>query len=264
MEPPKNGKKPTPETIDSSIEELNKYLAKLKKERIATQKSENILFQRSKILTTEKSKAEKLLELNTKNQKNHEEIRILMQKHKNLIHDKKVKDKKNLEIQKSKNSNMKNEIDNTLRTWKTNVSSKNKKKADKAKNERDEIENEINKSKERFSDSNKGKHDRVQSEHAQKEEENKNNEYLKKLDLKKKLEETIKKEMALKSNLLEKINEHNKKNEKILEEINNYNVDIRKNSSNTRWDFLRRSFKPRSKTPRVTQSLRLNGKSKKI
>ena len=253
----KNGQ-PTPSEIDASLEELSKNLAKIKKERLDVEKREKILYQRNKILLEEKNKVKNQLDQNVKSQKSFEKIRVNMQKHKDLMNDKKKTDEKNLELQKGKNSEIKKKISNTLKNWKSNLTSKNKKEAEKAKDERAYHESEINKDKEKFEGTNKGKHDRVLTAHIQKEEQRKNEEYKKKLELLEKLKETIKKEKELKGSLEGKISEHNKKNEEILGDINNYNSNIKNNEK--KWCLVTEKSKRRCKTPKGVKVEKLNTK----
>ena len=56
------------EFIQDSIEQLNKYLSDLKKDRHRTEKDEKVLNYRNKILNMEENKAAKKLELISKNQ----------------------------------------------------------------------------------------------------------------------------------------------------------------------------------------------------
>ena len=211
------------EILEDSIEQLNKYLSDLKKDRQKTEKDEQMLNYRNKILNYEENKAAKKLELVAKNQEKKEQIRVNINKDKEIMQEKKKKDIVNLEKQKSKNTNMKNEIDKSLKNWKPNVTKKNKGEADKVKEERNQIRSLINETKEKNNNFNKDMHDSVQLSHLQKAEEKRIEDYQKKLLLKQEIEEQIQKELALKSELEEKINEHQKKNKEIMSRLKEIN-----------------------------------------
>ncbi len=209
--------------IEDSIEQLNKYLSDLKKDRQRTEKDERLLQYRNNILNMEENKAAKKLENAAKNQEKKDKIRVNINKDKKVMLEKKKSDLANLEKQKNKNSNMKNEIDNSLKNWKINVTRKNKNEADKIKEERNQIQNLINETREKNINLNKEMHDSVQLDHLQVAEQKRYEDYLKKLQLKKEIEEEIQKELALKNELDLKINEHQKKNQAIVDRIKNYN-----------------------------------------
>ena len=231
------------EFIEDSIEQLNKYLSDLKKDRQRTEKDEKLLNYRNKILNMEENKAAKKLELVAKNQEKKQKIRVNMNKDRKIMEDKKRNDLINLEKQKNKNSNLKNKIDISLKNWKTNVSKKNKDEADKIKEERNQIRSIINETKEKNNNINKEMHDSVQLSHLQIAEQKRNEEFQKKLKLKREIEEQIQKELALKNELELKINEQQKKNQEIIERLRNYNESSANNSQ--------RNFKNRiSKTPK--------------
>ena len=235
------------EFIEDSIEQLNKYLSDLKKDRQRTEKDEKLLNYRNKILNMEENKAAKKLELVAKNQEKKKIIRVNMNKDRKIMEDKKRSDLINLEKQKNKNSNLKNKIDISLKNWKTNVSKKNKDEADKIKEERNQIRSLINETKEKNNNFNKEMHDSVQLNHLQFAEQKRYEDYLKKLQLKKEIEEQIQKELALKSELDLKIDEHQRKNQEIINRIKSFNNTNSKNSQ--------RNFKFRSgKTPKKIES----------
>ena len=68
-------------------------------------------------------------------------------------------------------------------------------------------------------------HDSVQLSHLQMAEQKRNEEYQKKLKLKREIEEQIQKELALKNELDLKINSQQKRNQEIMDRIKNYNID---------------------------------------
>ena len=173
------------EYLEDSIEQLNKYLADLKRDRQKSEKDEKLLNYRNKILNMEENKISKKLELVAKNQEKKEKIRVNMNKDKKIMQEKKKNDLVDLEKQKNKNYNMKNEIDKSLKSWKNNVSKKNKDEAEKIKEERNQIRNLINETKERNTNFNKEMHDSVQLSHLQMAEQKRNEEYQKKLFIEK-------------------------------------------------------------------------------
>ena len=87
-------------------------------------------------------------------------------------------------------------------------------------------------------------HDSVQLSHLQIAEQKRNEEYQKKLQLKKEIEEQIQKELALKNELELKINEHQKKNQEIIDRIKS--IDNGTGSRNTQRNTNNKS----SKTPK--------------
>jgi hypothetical protein len=233
--------------IEDSIEQLNKYLSDLKKDRQRTEKDERLLQYRNNILNMEENKAAKKLELAAKNQEKMEKIRVNMDKDKRMMLEKKKSDLINLEKQKNKNTNMKIKINNSLKSWKSNVTKKNKNEADKIKEERNQIRNLINETKEKNNNFNKEMHDSVQLNHLQFAEQKRYEDYLKKLQLKKEIEEQIQKELALKSELDLKIDEHQKKNQEIINRIKSFNDTGSKNSQ--------RNYKFKSgKTPKKIEN----------
>ena len=216
--------------IEDSIEQLNKYLSDLKKDRQRTEKDERLLQYRNNILNMEENKAAKKLELAAKNQEKKDQIRVNIDNDKKIMLAKRKSDLDKLERQKSKNSTMKNEIDKSLKSWKINVTKKNKDEADKIKEERTQIRSLINETKEKNTNFNKEMHDTVQMNHLQAAEQKRYEDYLKKVQLKKEIEEQIQKELALKNELDLRINEHQKKNQEILDRIKSFNDTNPKNS----------------------------------
>ena len=243
------------ELLEDSIEQLNKYLSDLKKDRQRTEKDQQLLNYRNKILNYEESKAAKKLELVAKNQEKKEKIRVNIDKDKKIMQDKKKNDMAKLEKQKSKNSTMKTEIDKSLKNWKPNVAKKNKGEADKVKEEREQIKSLINETKEKNNNLNKDMHDSVQLSHLQKAEQKRMEDYQKKLQLKKEIEEQIQKELALKNQLEGKINEQQKKNQEIMDRIKNYNDTNSKGSQ--------KSIVYKNKTPRMASKTQTKIENKK-
>ncbi len=143
-----------------------------------------------------------------------------------LLQKKKEADKINLEKQKSKNNIIKKEIDNSLKSWKNNVQSKNKEEADKIKEERKLIENIKNCEKKDIKNNNRKKHDLIIMDHLQSEGKKKFDEKNRKLQIKKQLEDKIQKEISLKQFLDDKIIRQNKENYEIIQRIKSYNPNF--------------------------------------
>ena len=122
------------------------------------------------------------------------------------------------------------------------MSKKNKEEADKIKEERTKIRTLINETREKNNNLNKEMHDSVQLSHLQMAEIKRNEEYQKKLKLKKEIEEQIQKELALKNEIESKINNQQKKNNEIMVRLKNYNDNQSKNSE--------RNLNRISKTPK--------------
>ena len=228
--------------LEDSIEQLNKYLSDLKKDRQRTEKDEKLLNYRNKVLNMEENKVAKKLENVQKHQEKKEKIRVNINHDKKIMQEKKKNDLINLERQRTKNSTIKSEIDKSLKNWKINLSKKNKDEADKIKKERNQIRSLINETKERNNNFNREMHDSVQLGHLQVAEQKRMEEYQKKLLLKREIEEEIQKELALKNQLEERINVHQKKNREIADRIKNFHVINPKSSQ--------RNFYRKSKTPK--------------
>ena len=228
--------------LEDSIEQLNKYLSDLKKDRQRTEKDEKLLNYRNKVLNMEENKVAKKVENVQKNQEKKEKIRVNINNDKKIMQEKKKNDLINLQKQRTKNSNIKSEIDKSLKNWKINITRKNKDEADKIKEERNQIRNLINETREKNNNFNKEMHDSVQLSHLQVAEQKRMEEYQKKLLLKKEIEEEIQKELALKNQLEERINIHQKKNQEIVDRIKNFHEINPKTSQ--------RNFFKKSKTPK--------------
>lgn len=210
------------EKLEGDLEQLNRYLSGLKKDRQQTEKENRILSDRTRILNQEENKAAKKFEIETKNQENFDRIRVRVLQDKEMMEAKKKKDEANLEEQKIKNYNLKSDIDNTMKNWRPTLTLKNKTKGDLIVKERSRIRNAIRANKEKKDNINKEIINSVQQGHALFEENKKIQERQKKLELKKKIEEQIQKELELKNSLEEKISERKAKNEAILKRIKDY------------------------------------------
>ena len=146
------------------------------------------------------------------------------------MEERKEKNKVNLENKKSKVSSMKNEVNQSLQNWKKHIINKSMVESHKMKRDKNYIKNLINEKREQNQTLNKKLHDMVQTERLTAAGQKKNEEYQKRLQLKKDIEEQIQKEMELKNKLEEKIHVHQKKNQEIVDKIN----DINKRSKSQR------------------------------
>ena len=209
--------------IDLDIDSLNKYLSEIKRNRRNSEKIERQLSKRKLLLNKEEIKAEKHMKLEEKNKINKEKIKVNLLKDKELLEKKKKADEMHLERQKSKNSIIKQEIDNSLKNWKNNVKTKNKEEADRVKEERKIIEIIKDCEKKDIKNNNRKKHDLIIWDHLQGEEKKKIDEKQRKLQIKKQLEDKIQKEIDLKQLFDNKIIRRNKENEEIIKRIKDFN-----------------------------------------
>ena len=99
-------------------------------------------------------------------------------------------------------------------------------------------------------------HDSVQLNHLQIAEQKRNEEYQKKLKLKREIEEQIQKELALKNELELKINNQQKKNQEIIDRLKNYNDNTAKNTQ-------RNVPKRKATTPKNPKKMHLKIENKK-
>ena len=210
-------------SIDIDIDSLNKYLSEIRRNRRNSEKIEGQLSKRKLILNNEEIRAEKLQKLDEKNKEFKEKIKVNLKKDKEILEKKKKTDEMTLELQKSKNNIMKQEIDTSLKNWKIKVKTKNKEEANKAKEKRKLIEN-IKKSEiKELKNNNKKKHDFIILDQLKSEEKRKIGVKNRKMQIKKELECKIKKEMDLMQFLDEKINRQNKENDELLKRIKDFN-----------------------------------------
>ena len=210
-------------SIDIDIDSLNKYLSEIRRNLRNSEKIEDQLSKRKLILNNEEIRAEKLHKLDEKNKEFKEKIKVNLKKDKEILEKKKKTDEMTLELQKSKNNIMKQEIDTSLKNWKIKVKTKNKEEANKAKEKRKLIEN-IKKSEiKELKDNNKKKHDLIILDQLKSEEKRKIGVKNRKMQIKKELECKIKKEMDLMQFLDEKINRQNKENDELLKRIKDFN-----------------------------------------
>lgn len=209
--------------IKEDLETLNKFLFELRKKRRNSEKFEKQLSKRRRILNNEESKCSKRYEIIEKNKENKEKIKVNLLRNKELLEMKKRKDEINLEKQKTKNTTLKTEINNSLKNWKTNVKNKNKEGADKLKEERKIIENIKVSGKKDILNMNRKKHDLIMYNHLQNEEKRKIEEYKKKVRIKNMLERKIQKEIDLKQYFDNKIDKQNKENDELLKRIKDFN-----------------------------------------
>ena len=92
--------------------------------------------------------------------------------------------------------------------------------------EKNEIEKIIQMKKIEKENENKKMHDKVKKEYFEKEQKKKKDDYLRKLKMKKELENKIKNELNTKSNIDNSINTYQEKSIQILQRINTIDLDI--------------------------------------
>ena len=220
--------------IDSDLDCLNKFLLEIKKKRKFSERMENQLSKRKKLLNKEEIKVGKQLKLVEKNKEFKEQIKVNLLKNKEILEKKKAEDERHLAKQKTKNNIMKNEIQNSLKNWKNNLKIKNKEGADKAKEERKIIDSITKSGKKDAIDKNRLKHDMIIYDHLQNEEKRKIEEKNKKMKIRCQLEDKIKREINLKKKYDDKINRTNKENDLILKRIKDYNPEFQISSHKKR------------------------------
>jgi hypothetical protein len=219
------------ESLDNSIDQLNKILIELRKNRQKFQEDEKMLNNRNKILNLEKNKSSKKMEIILKNQEKKDKIRVNMNKDKINLEERKKKNLMNLADKKNQVSHMKNEVDKSLTNWKNHLINKGLAESHKMKRDKKYIKNLINEKKEQTATLNKQLHDMVQSDRRTAADLKKNEEYQKRLQLKKDIQEQINKELELKNELEEKIHVHQKQNQEIIDKIHKYNKKSKSQSN---------------------------------
>lgn len=216
--------------LDENIDILIKQYNEIKKDRTKSERDEEILSNRKKLLNNEEIKVARRQIIESKNQEHLEKIRVNVLKDKIKLNETKKKEKEELIRKRNKIYQMKNQIQVTLGSWRENISNKNKNEGIKTKLERDRLEDIYNRNKTDIKEKHKELHDKIQLNHFKNEEKRKNEEIQKKIKLIKDIEEKIKQEKKIKSELDERINNYQQDNLEIIERINNYN---KINKSNT-------------------------------
>ncbi len=126
--------------IDSGLYELRRRYIEMKKERQKTQKDADQLTNKLKLLSTEEVKVQKRGLLEREKQEDLDKIRQDLLMEKELLCNMRIEKEKNLEKNKQMIYGMRNEIKSAIKTWRSNVTQKNKFELDKMKMKK--IENE--------------------------------------------------------------------------------------------------------------------------
>lgn len=198
----------------------------MKRDRLKSQKDEQLLNNKMKLLSQEEKKVAKRLEADTKYQENVERIRVSVLKNKEMVEEAKRIKELQLEEQKMQNHQKMNEIRNSLRNWRTNLIEKRQNEGIKVKIEKNEIEKLIQIKKDENQLKNRLIHDKVQNDALLKEQKRKKEEYDKKLKMKKELEQKIKAEIEKKSKIDQNINNYQEKSIEIVQRINTLDIDL--------------------------------------
>lgn len=127
------------EDINDKIKVLNKVLLNLQKERKKSEKEEIIFNKRYRVLNIEKELNELKRKRELKSLEKKQKVRTSISHDKNILNQKKINDKKNLEQQKLKNVIQKNNISKSLEVRKRNFFEKNRKEAEQLRQEKASI-----------------------------------------------------------------------------------------------------------------------------
>ena len=179
-----------------------------------------------KLLSQEEKKVKRKISQEYKNNENAERIRVNVLKNKEMVEEAKRLKALYLEEQRIQNNHQRDGIRITLSNWRNELAEKKQNEAVKAKMEKNEIEKIIQMKKIEKENENKKMHDKVKKESFEKEQKKKKDDYLRKLKMKKELENKIKNELNTKSNIDNSINTYQEKSIQILQRINTIDLDI--------------------------------------
>ena len=191
-----------------------------------SQKDEQLLTNKMKLLSQEEKKVKRKISQEYKNNENAERIRVNVLKNKEMVEEARKLKALYLEEQRIQNNHQRDGIRITLSNWRNELAEKKQNEAVKAKMEKNEIEKIIQMKKIEKENENKKMHDKVKKEYFEKEQKKKKDDYLRKLKMKKELENKIKNELNTKSNIDNSINTYQEKSIQILERINTIDLDI--------------------------------------
>lgn len=191
-----------------------------------SQKDEQLLTNKMKLLSQEEKKVKRKISQEYKNNENAERIRVNVLKNKEMVEEARRVKALYLEEQRIQNNHQRNGIRITLSNWRNELAEKKQNEAVKAKMEKNEIEKIIQMKKIEKENENKKMHDKVKKEYFEKEQKKKKDDYLRKLKMKKELENKIKNELNTKSNIDNSINTYQEKSIQILQRINTIDLDI--------------------------------------
>ena len=179
-----------------------------------------------KLLSQEEKKVKRKISQEYKNNENAERIRVNVLKNKEMVEEARRLKALYLEEQRIQNNHQRDGIRITLSNWRNELAEKKQNEAVKAKMEKNEIEKIIQMKKIEKENENKKMHDKVKKEYFEKEQKKKKDDYLRKLKMKKELENKIKNELNTKSNIDNSINTYQEKSIQILQRINTIDLDI--------------------------------------
>ncbi len=179
-----------------------------------------------KLLSQEEKKVKRKISQEYKNNENAERIRVNVLKNKEMVEEARKLKALYLEEQRIQNNHQRDGIRITLSNWRNELAEKKQNEAVKAKMEKNEIEKIIQMKKIEKENENKKMHDKVKKEYFEKEQKKKKDDYLRKLKMKKELENKIKNELNEKSIIDNSINTYQEKSIQILQRINTIDLDI--------------------------------------
>ena len=191
-----------------------------------SQKDEQLLTNKMKLLSQEEKKVKRKISQEYKNNENAERIRVNVLKNKEMVEEARKLKVLYLEEQRIQNNHQRDGIRITLSNWRNELAEKKQNEAVKAKMEKNEIEKIIQMKKIEKENENKKMHDKVKKEYFEKEQKKKKDDYLRKLKMKKELENKIKNELNEKSIIDNSINTYQEKSIQILQRINTIDLDI--------------------------------------
>ena len=191
-----------------------------------SQKDEQLLTNKMKLLSQEEKKVKRKISQEYKNNENAERIRVNVLKNKEMVEEARRLKALYLEEQRIQNNHQRDGIRITLSNWRNELAEKKQNEAVKAKMEKNEIEKIIQMKKIEKENENKKMHDKVKKEYFEKEQKKKKDDYLRKLKMKKELENKIKNELNEKSIIDNSINTYQEKSIQILQRINTIDLDI--------------------------------------
>ena len=187
-----------------------------------SQKDEQLLTNKMKLLSQEEKKVKRKISQEYKNNENAERIRVNVLKNKEMVEEARRLKALSLEEQRIQNNHQRDGIRITLSNWRNELAEKKQNEAVKAKMEKNEIEKIIQMKKIEKENENKKMHDKVKKEYFEKEQKKKKDDYLRKLKMKKELENKL----NTKSNIDNSINTYQEKSIQILQRINTIDLDI--------------------------------------
>ena len=208
-----------------------------------SQKDEQLLTNKMKLLSQEEKKVKRKISQEYKNNENAERIRVNVLKNKEMVEEARRLKALSLEEQRIQNNHQRDGIRITLSNWRNELAEKKQNEAVKAKMEKNEIEKIIQMKKIEKENENKKMHDKVKKEYFEKEQKKKKDDYLRKLKMKKELENKIKNELNTKSNI-----DNSKKNTLISLSDKELVEIINKTEDEMIYDILKERTQIKSKT----------------